>query len=79
LNQIYAQLIDDEAKATLAAASSLKEKGSLVTKAGIVGKNIATKAKELGCKNLVFDRGGFGYKGAVKALCETVRQEGITI
>lgn len=79
LNEIYVQLIDDETKTTLAAASSLKSKGGLVEKAKTVGKTIAGKAKELGYQNLVFDRGGFAYKGSVKELCEAVRQEGITI
>ena len=79
VQNMYAQLIDDTAGKTLGAASSLKMKGSLVKKAEAVGKEIATKAKALKITEVVYDRGGFGYKGAVKALCEAARQEGLKI
>jgi len=79
LQNLHAQLIDDETGKTLAAASSLKMKGSLRAKAVEVGKEIAGKAKELKIKAAVYDRGGFAYKGAVKTLCETARENGLTI
>lgn len=79
LQNIFAQLIDDENGVTLASASSLKEKGSLTQKAQVVGKQIATAAKEKKIKSAVYDRGGFAYKGAVKALCEAARENGLTI
>ena len=79
LNNISVQLIDDSVSKTLASASSLKLSGSLTAKAEIVAKEIAKKAKENKISNVVFDRGGFAYLGAVKVLCETVRKEGIKV
>jgi len=79
LNHLHAQVIDDTKSITLASATSLKEKGSLMVKAVFIGKTIADKSKELGIKELVFDRSGFRYHGAIKEVCEQVRKEGIKI
>lgn len=79
LAHIHAQLIDDTTGKTLVAASSLKIKGSLTDKAKKVGQKIAQIAKEQKIKQAVFDRGGFRYHGAVKTVCETVREEGLKI
>ena len=81
---IYAQVIDDGAGATLAAASSL-EKGlreKLKTSAdkaaaGAVGKLVAERAIAAGVKDVVFDRGLYLYHGRVKALAEGARQGGL--
>lgn len=76
---MYAQLIDDESSKTIAAASSLEgKKGSKkIDSAFAVGKAIAEKAVALKIKSVVFDRGGFGYKGRVKALAEGAREGGL--
>ena len=75
---IYAQLIDDEAGKTLAATSSMKAgKGSKSEQAVSVGEEIATKAKELKIKEVVFDRGGFLYHGRIKALADAARKGGL--
>jgi large subunit ribosomal protein L18 len=82
---MYAQLIDDESSKTLASASSLlskktgKKKGSVkkVAAAIVVGKAIAEKALALNIKSVVFDRGGFGYRGRVKALAHGAREGGL--
>jgi large subunit ribosomal protein L18 len=79
LQNVFAQLIDDENGVTLASASSFKEKGSLTQKAKIVGGAIAKAAAEKKIKTAVYDRGGFAYKGAVKTLCEAARENGLTI
>lgn len=79
LNNMFAQLIDDTTGKTLGAASSLKLKGPLTKKAQAVGEDIAVKAKELKIKAVVFDRGGFGYKGVIKVLAEAAREKGLTI
>lgn len=50
-----------------------------MVKAVFIGKTIADKSKELGIKELVFDRSGFRYHGAIKEVCEQVRKEGIKI
>ncbi len=81
---IYAQLIDDEAGNTIAAASTLDKdlKGDLkntddVEAATAVGKAIAQKALDKGIKAVVFDRGGFIYQGKIAALAEAAREAGL--
>lgn len=81
---IYAQIIDDAAGATLAAASSLDKdvKGSVKTGATIaaakaVGSLIAARAVGKGIAEVVFDRGGYIYHGRVKALAEAAREGGL--
>jgi large subunit ribosomal protein L18 len=81
---IYAQLIDDMAGHTLAAASTLdkeiKEKGvngGTVDAAREVGKLIAKRAADKGFNKVVFDRGGYIYHGRVKALAEGAREGGL--
>jgi large subunit ribosomal protein L18 len=77
---IGAQLIDDTAGRTLAAASSLDleaGKGTKSEQAAEVGKLLAEKAKTADVKTAVFDRGGYLYHGRVKALAEAARDGGI--
>ncbi|MGI5874379.1 MAG: 50S ribosomal protein L18 [Bacillota bacterium] len=79
---IYAQIIDDVAGNTLAAAStldaSLKENyGGNKEAAAAVGKLIAERALEKGIKTVVFDRGGMIYHGRVKALADGAREAGL--
>lgn len=75
---IYAQLIDDVAQKTIAAATSLKEKkGTMIEKATRVGEAIAKAAQEKKITKVVFDRGGFLYAGHVKALAEGARKGGL--
>jgi large subunit ribosomal protein L18 len=74
---IYAQLINDEAGVTVAAADSRKENGNLVEVAKKVGATIAKKAGEQKITEVVFDRGGFRYQGAVAALADGAREGGL--
>ncbi|MDO8523920.1 MAG: 50S ribosomal protein L18 [bacterium] len=75
---VYAQLIDDEKGATLAAASSKDVKGKTMTEdAKIVGERIAKAALGAGVKKVVFDRGGFTYSARVKALADAAREGGL--
>ena len=81
-NDIYAQIIDDNAGNTLAAASSrdtaLAEiKGTKSEKAAHVGKTIAERALEAGITKVSFDRGGYLYHGRVKSLAEGARAAGL--
>ena len=78
INNVYAQLINDEKGVTIASANSLKLKGSLSNKAKEVGTEIAKQAKEAKIKAVVFDRGGFSYKGVVKTFYETARVTRLT-
>ena len=82
--QIYAQIIDDIAGKTLAAASTvegeMKEKlksGATKDAATEVGKLVAERAKKAGVSKVVFDRGRFLYHGRVKALAEGAREGGL--
>jgi len=78
---IVAQLIDDEAGRTLAAANwteadlrGLKP----MEQATRVGGLLAERAKAAGVDTAVFDRGGYRYHGRVKALAEGAREGGLT-
>lgn len=76
---LYAQLIDDEAAKTIAAADSRKLKGATpVERATALGADIAKKGKAAGIETVVFDRGGFKYQGAVAALADAAREGGLT-
>ena len=78
---IEAQLVDDAAGKTLAAAGSLSLpksfKGNKTQQAAEVGKLLAQRAKEAGVASAVFDRGGYLYHGRVKALAEAAREGGL--
>jgi large subunit ribosomal protein L18 len=77
---IGAQLVDDNAGKTLAAASWLDvrdAKGAKTEQAAEVGKLLADKAKAAGVKTAVFDRGGYLYHGRVKALADAAREGGL--
>lgn len=77
---IYAQLIDDVAGRTLAAASSLEgdlEGGKPTAVCQQVGKRLAERAKEAGVETVVFDRNGYRYHGRVKALADGAREGGL--
>jgi large subunit ribosomal protein L18 len=81
---IYAQVIDDSASRTLAAASSLDESlrgnlktGADKTAAAAVGKLLADRAKAAGVTAVVFDRGGYIFHGRVKALADAAREGGL--
>ena len=76
--QIYAQLIDDLAGKTLAAASSKGiEDGSKSEIAAKVGKAIAEKAMAAGISEVVFDRNGYLFHGRVKSLADAAREGGL--
>ncbi|MEB3309396.1 MAG: 50S ribosomal protein L18 [Snowella sp.] len=81
---IYAQLIDDVAQHTIAAASTLeaevKEKLDSTANSeasATVGKLIAQRALAKGIEEVVFDRGGNLYHGRVKSLADAAREAGL--
>ena len=77
---IYAQLVDDRAARTVAAASDLDVTGGDKTeRATKVGKALAERAKAAGIDRVVFDRGGRLYHGRVRALAEGAREGGLLI
>jgi large subunit ribosomal protein L18 len=83
---ISAQLIDDRAGRTLAAAASTEADlrrdlgpagGGNVAGAEAVGRLLATRGRAAGVTRVVFDRGGFAYHGRVAALADAARSEGL--
>ena len=72
---IYAQLINDEKNATIAAVKGK----SNIKEAKKVGESIAKKALEKKIDKAVFDRGGYQYHGRVKALAEGAREGGLRL
>jgi large subunit ribosomal protein L18 len=78
---ITAQVIDDRAGRTLAAAStteaSFAERGGNVSAAEKVGELVAERAKAAGITTVVFDRGGNLYHGRIAALADAARKAGL--
>ncbi len=86
LRYLYAQVIDDEQGTTLVAASTQERavadglKGTGNAAAGKkLGEVIAGRAKEKGLEMVVFDRGGFAYHGAVRAIADAARSAGLKL
>lgn len=76
--QIIAQIIDDGAGKTIAGVVSLKEKGKTPGERAIAAaKTLAKAAKDKGVVKVVFDRGGFGYTGTIKAFADAARTAGL--
>jgi large subunit ribosomal protein L18 len=78
LKHIYAQLVDDNARRTLATVSDLGiEEGKKGDRASQVGKLIAERAKSAGITRVVFDRAGYRYHGRIKAVADGARESGL--
>ena len=83
---LWVQLIDDASGRTVAAAgdqevrSQLKKSGSGSIEAGaLLGGLIAKKASERKISRAVFDRGGYRYHGAIKAIADAARKGGLRV
>ena len=81
---VHAQIIDDWAGTTLAAASTVEsdiasqcENTSNVAAAATLGQIIGERSVAAGIKQVVFDRGGRDYHGRIKALAEAAREAGL--
>jgi large subunit ribosomal protein L18 len=84
LDNIYAQVINDEAGNTLVSASTIDREiakevdgKNKIESAKIVGIKLAERAKAAGITTVVFDRGGYQYHGRVAALAEGAREGGL--
>ncbi len=75
---VSAQLIDDTVGKTIAAAHGREFKGAQSLQAKSVGEAIARKAAAAGVTAIGFDRGGYRYRGQVKALADAARAGGLT-
>ncbi len=84
LKHVYAQLIDDRAGRTIAAASTRNaevrdqvQSTGTQEAAAAVGALLARKATGQDIRKIVFDRGGRRYHGRVRALAEAARKGGL--
>ncbi|MCB1184890.1 50S ribosomal protein L18 [bacterium] len=85
---IYAQVVDDDARVTLLASNGKKAAAAAEVPEGIagkcamaysVGRDVAAQAKEKGITSMVFDRNGYLYHGRVAALARGLRDGGIEV
>lgn len=81
---VFAQFIDDKSGRTIlsnrvVSGGKNKVKGTKTEKAMKIGEILAEKAKEVGIKEVIFDRGGFKYHGRIKAVAEGLRKGGIKL
>ena len=79
---IYVQVIDDDARTTLCAASTMEKdlRGTFGGNRGAaerIGQLIAERAREKGINRVVFDRNGFKYHGRLAALADAARGGGL--
>lgn len=74
--RLSVQLIDDEKAMTLFTKSVI---GKNIASARTLGTETVQAIKSQNITSLVFDRSGFRYHGAVKALADVIREGGVTI
>lgn len=79
---LYVQFIDDDAQTTLGAVSTQTESmeaggKSTVEVAKKLGQQAAKLALDKGLVQVVFDRGGFSYRGRIKVLADAAREAGL--
>ena len=79
---VFAQLIDDDAGATIASVAwmepELRELDSM-EQAKRAGGILAERAQAAGVNRCVFDRSGYRYHGRVRALAEGAREAGLKL
>ena len=80
---LFVQIVDDSIGQTIVSASTMEDalrkdsSSDKSTKARIVGKELADRAKAKGITSVVFDRGGNKYHGRVAALADAARAAGL--
>tara|TARA_Y100000768_G_scaffold385982_1_gene373322 strand:- start:1504 stop:1854 length:351 start_codon:yes stop_codon:yes gene_type:complete len=82
LNNLSAQIIDDEQQKTIVSASSTEKefntnKIKKMDKSNLIGEILAKRAKEKNISNVYFDRGAYKYHGRIKQFAETLRKNGL--
>jgi|TARA_B100001094_G_C18040577_1_gene724768 large subunit ribosomal protein L18 len=82
LNNLSAQIIDDNLKKTLVSVSSIEKeikakKVKKMEKSSLIGEILAKRAKEKNINNVYFDRGDNRYHGRIKVFAETLRKNGL--
>jgi large subunit ribosomal protein L18 len=80
----YIQIVDDSQGQTLVAVSTQEKdvKGTLTSRGSLaaakaIGALVAQRSLAKGIKHVVFDRGGYHYQGAIKALADAARESGL--
>ncbi|RJP75826.1 MAG: 50S ribosomal protein L18 [Candidatus Zixiibacteriota bacterium] len=87
LNEIYAQLVDDQTGRVITGLSSrtptlkadMESAQGKVNQSRAVGKALAASAREKGIEKVVFDRNGYLYHGRIKAVAEGAREGGLIL
>ena len=79
--QIYAQIIDDEKRATICSASTVKmpkdKNACNIANAKLIGEQIGKAAVDKGVSKLYLDRGPNIYHGIVKTIADSARSTGL--
>lgn len=74
------QVVNDDTGATLAGGLDRGLDGATKTERAVsLARKVATELKKIGVKQVVFDRGAFRYHGRVKAVADTLREEGMQV
>ena len=84
---ISVQLIDNNTKLTICSSSSLDKSiskeilksNNKIDMSNIVAKDLSTKIKSQKIDKVVFDRSGYRFHGRVKAIADTLKENGIKI
>ena len=84
LNNLSAQIIDDNKRKTLVSASSIekelkKNKTKKIDKSKLIGEILAKRAKEKKIEKVYFDRGEYKYHGRIKVFADTLRKNGMKL
>ena len=82
LNNLSAQIIDDNLRKTIVSASSIEKeiknkKIKKIDKSVMVAEILAKRANEKNIKNVYFDRGENRYHGRVKSFADSLRKNGL--
>ena len=82
LNNLSAQIIDDNQRKTLVSASSIEKdikskKIKKMEKSNLIAEILAKRAKEKNINKVYFDRGEYKYHGRIKTFAETLRKNGL--
>ena len=85
LKHTYAQVINDDKSHSITACATnspyavekIKESGSKVEAAFIMGQILGEMVKAKGIEEIVFDRNGYKYHGRVKAVADGARKTGL--
>ena len=80
----YVQIIDQDVGQVVVSASTIEPEfkkqlasGGNIDAAVKLGARLADKAREVGVREVAFDRSGYKYHGRVKAMADAAREGGL--